>query len=111
MIASSAMDGDSYNSTLDLDQFSNFLSHLDEISYSSDSDSFNSLPFNLTGIALISLSSFVLMRGIFSNPSTCSVLLGCGSIFGIMLGTTLTIVPIVAEVVAERLADLRYPLR
>ena len=36
MIASSTMDEYSYNSTLELDQFSNFLSHSDEISYSSD---------------------------------------------------------------------------
>ena len=34
MIASSPMDGDSYNSTPELDQFSNFLSHSDEIFYS-----------------------------------------------------------------------------
>ena len=37
MIASSAMDQSSYGSTLDSDKFSNFLSHSDEISYSSDS--------------------------------------------------------------------------
>ena len=36
MIASSSIDGYFYNTTLELDQFSNFLSHSDEISYSSD---------------------------------------------------------------------------
>ena len=36
MIASSAMDGYSYNSTLNLDEFSNSLSHSDEIANSSD---------------------------------------------------------------------------
>ena len=77
MIASSAMDGDSYNSTLNLDQFSNFLSHSDEISYSSYYDCLKKRQFELAGLALISLSSVVLLRG--------------RSIFGLILGITVAI--------------------
>ena len=51
MIASSAIDRSSYSSTLELDQFSNFLFHSDEISYSSDYD-----PYLVTGVSIVLLS-------------------------------------------------------
>ena len=56
MIASSAMDGYSYSSTLDLDKFSNYLSHSDEISYSSESSNY------LIGSLISALPDEVLTR-------------------------------------------------
>ena len=60
MIASSPMDKSSYSSTLDLDKFSNFLSHSDEISYSSESCDSIACSFAETG-AILSLGSVAVL--------------------------------------------------
>ena len=63
MIASSAMDGSSYSSTTDLDKFSNFLSHSDEISYSSKSADYIANYAMRAGVAIVLGSAAVFITG------------------------------------------------
>ena len=62
MIASSFMDEYSYNSSLDLDQFSNFLSHSDKISYSHYYDSEMTALILVAGSTGTLLTSVMLLR-------------------------------------------------
>ena len=106
MIASSPMDKSSYSSTLDLDKFSNFLSHSDEISYSSESCDSIADSFMRTGVAmvlgsaavLVPSGTFAMIAGYESLPQTPrffativggSILLGAVGISVFLVGTAL----------------------
>ena len=70
MLASSAMDGYSYNSTFELDEFSNFLSHSDKISYSSDSSETYSVGFGRFHLAIIYGSTAVFLPSLLLSMGT-----------------------------------------
>ena len=85
MITSSSMsmNGYSYNATLELDQFSNFLSHSDEISYSHDLS--NSLETAKAVVAIstgIFFANIALLRLFPKMDKSIAVFSGLGNMMG-----------------------------